>query len=99
MDPNEELAGYLKIPWQKQDVEYAEGKTIINDNPNFTAPDGIVLLLREMWKRPDYWEFLTYLFSHYKPKIKFKDIYVPITDTTGKLRDAALSFFREREGK
>ena len=65
-------------------------------NPNFTSPAGIVLLLREMEKKYGRGFVIDFILKACYQPIFLLDL---ITDTTGKLRDVALNFFREREGK
>ena len=66
------------------------------NNPNFSTPDGIVLLLTRMREREDWHEFICCAVpvvnydSYILSAIHLMDNY--ILDTTGKLRDAALAF-------
>ena len=112
MDKNEELAKYFQIPWHevtyrkgvraecicgKNETLYLEGHHV---NPDFTSP---VLLLQEMVKREDWADFakkccfvVSSGYTTERPTKYYIDVELLIS---GKLRDVALEFFREREVK
>jgi len=91
---NKELALKLGLPWSTMEGWYGH----FEKNPDFTTPDGIHLLLREMKKRPDWNKFLDfisvkYCSTHYATlEEAFELILEP-----GKLRDAAIEFLGRKQ--
>ncbi len=103
MDKNKELALKLGMCWHeyppKDTVKerfciYCKKHVSECDNTliDFTTPDGIVLLLRGMMKREDWDEFCLTSFGTALEWF----IIDYILDTTGKLRDVALSWLENK---
>lgn len=99
MDKNKQLAKLLRLCWHEWvpigsvnsgQKECSKCHTeaplhLLPKNPDFTTPDGIVLLLKEMMKREDFndfWDEATWDVSSL----------VYVLNTTGKLRDAAIEW-------
>jgi len=108
MEKNRELAELLGLCWHERitsrlcncgfiptGFEIIENHISYN-NPDYTSDAGKVQLLREMEKREDWLNFLNKvgLGGGYRRRLS---IYIEyILDTSGKLRDAAIEFLKNK---
>ena len=96
MDKNRELCELLEIP----PIQDYLGQTVYFD---FTTASGKVMLLMEMRKLPDWYDFCKLIGL---PEHKFRNGEIKtnlvevryILDTTGQLRDKCIDFLNRRKG-
>ena len=111
MDRNRELCELLGICWHERVCDLTMKCTCgdfhslsagpFPDNPDFTTDAGKVMLLREMRKREDWFEFLNEHGDRYRiyDGDQIKEDMIPvddILDTTGQLLDKAITFLKEK---
>jgi hypothetical protein len=86
---NKELAELLGLPINQWKTRGVDGKMHLHSNPDFTSSDGKIELLRLMMKRGDWDAFLAYLYIHQTEDSGMEAMAKYITDTTGRLAQAA----------
>jgi hypothetical protein len=97
MDINKELAGLLGIPINQWKTKGMDGKMHLHSNPDFTSDSGKIELLRLMMEREDWDAFLAYLYIHQTEDSGMEAMAKYITDTTGRLAQAALEWLQKEK--